>query len=136
MDEVERREWHTLTSTINFDVLRQRASALRGGTPCSIPSSNDEEIDEGLRGAWNSHLPLLFEDGRRWICRIRRQHVRAPNLDMQNILIAGEVEEHVGAHYRGHHCSNAVEGLREVDTNFGISGRTADCLQMLASMNT
>ncbi|KAK7692543.1 hypothetical protein QCA50_004173 [Cerrena zonata] len=74
-------------------MLCLRASALRGGIPCSIPSSIDEEMDTDLRGSSNYHFPVYFDDGKTWICRIRRQHVLAPTLAMQklNILIEGEV---------------------------------------------
>lgn len=80
-----------VTAARHLEALRQHASALTGGIPSSIPSSNDEEFDPKMRGPWNFHFPLYFDDGRAWICRIRRQHHFSPILSMQNVLIEGEV---------------------------------------------
>lgn len=41
-------------------------------------------------------------------------------------LLITKVEEDVGTENRGDDGSNAVEGLRQVDSDLGISGRTAD----------
>jgi hypothetical protein len=45
---------------------------------------------------------------------------------LQGALII-EGEEDVGTQYRSNDCTDAVEGLRDVDAEFGVPRRTADC---------
>lgn len=42
-------------------------------------------------------------------------------------LYVVEVEEDVGAQDGGHDRADAIEGLGDVDSDFGILGRAADC---------
>lgn len=48
-------------------------------------------------------------------------------------LLITKVEEDVGAENRGDDGSNAVEGLRQVDSDLGIFRRTADWGKMSAT---
>lgn len=57
-----------------------------------------------------------YEDGDRQIYPL--------HIAKRRLVVKGE--EHIGPQDGGDHCADAVEGLRDVDSNFGIFWGTAD----------
>lgn len=50
----------------------------------------DPDHMQDLMGGMNYHVPVTFEDGVVWFCRIRRNNVSSPPLELQNRLILSE----------------------------------------------
>ncbi|KZT06134.1 uncharacterized protein LAESUDRAFT_680190 [Laetiporus sulphureus 93-53] len=81
----EREEINTLIARINIGALTARASALRGGIPCTVPPLAYEP-DALLKtmGGINYHVNVEFEDGVAWFCRIRRRNASSHPVELQN----------------------------------------------------
>ena len=45
----------------------------------------------------------------------------------QGRIVVEVVEKDIRTEHRGDDCADTVEGLRNVDANFRVSGRTTDC---------
>jgi aminoglycoside phosphotransferase (APT) family kinase protein len=78
-----------LLSNINVNALQERLMSPRKGIPCHIPRLNHKSITS-MMGGMNYHIPLNFDDGVTWICRIRRTNVSSPPLDLQNRIMLSE----------------------------------------------
>jgi hypothetical protein len=63
--------------------------SLRDGISCSIPLLNYDTMTR-MMGGMNCHIPLNFDDGVTWICRIRRNNVSSPPPELQNLIILSE----------------------------------------------
>lgn len=84
-----REEIKEFLSKINLQALTDHASSLRN-VPClAIPT--DEKHLLSLMGNVNYHIELEFEDGVRWVARIKRQNVNAPSHLVQKYIIQSEV---------------------------------------------
>lgn len=80
-----------LMRTIDVEALQNRATALRVGVECSImvPKVESQNLMRWM-GRHNFHLPILFENGVRWIARIKRQNVATPPASICEYLLRNE----------------------------------------------
>lgn len=86
-DEVEE-----LTIKINTAVLETRASRLRGGIPCSIPPLQYNHAKRSsVMGGMNYHVEICFDDGVKWIARIRRFNTTSPPLALRDYIFRIEL---------------------------------------------
>lgn len=77
-----------LNARVNLEALRQRASTLRDGIPCSTPPVLAREV---LRvGHKNWHIPITFDDGVVWLCRTPHTTGRAAPPAIQDIILLSE----------------------------------------------
>ncbi|KAI1132168.1 hypothetical protein F5Y10DRAFT_274984 [Nemania abortiva] len=80
-----------LITKINTTALEARASHLRG-MPCSIPPLQyDHANRSSVMGGMNYHVEICFDDGVRWIARIRRFNTTSPPLALRDYILQSEV---------------------------------------------
>lgn len=85
-------ELSVLFSRIDLGALKARATALRDGIPCAVPDISVKAQDGVLlMGGQNYHIPITFDDGVEWICRIRRENASSPPSAAQDRLLVSEV---------------------------------------------
>ncbi|KOS41013.1 hypothetical protein CDV55_103664 [Aspergillus turcosus] len=91
--KAEQDEITKLVDKIDISALISRASALRGGLPCSIP--HDLQYDRSTRssvmGGMNYHIEILFDDGITWLARIRRSNATSPPAELRDYILRSEV---------------------------------------------
>ncbi|KAI0471372.1 kinase-like domain-containing protein [Xylaria cf. heliscus] len=88
----EADELSQLIKKINTTALEARASQLRQGTPCSIPALYyDREKRSSVMGGMNYHVEICFEDGVKWIARVRRFNATSPPPMLQDHIARSEV---------------------------------------------
>ncbi|KAF9509687.1 hypothetical protein BS47DRAFT_1373459 [Hydnum rufescens UP504] len=80
---------NVLHSEIRVDALRTRAMSLRNGVSCHIPLL-DYDSATALMGGMNYHLPITFQDGITWLCRIRRHNASSPPTELRDHIILTE----------------------------------------------
>ena len=86
------RELTDLFSKINTSALASRASHLREGVACTIaPLQYDGDKTRSVMGGMNYHIELCFEDGVRWIARIRRTNTTSPPAALRDYMLTSEV---------------------------------------------
>lgn len=92
MRRSEQHEIEDLIKTINLQALAERASSLRKGMPCVVPTLNyDLATRSTVMGGMNFHIDLTFSDGVDWIARIRRANATSPPPRIRDAIFAGEV---------------------------------------------
>ncbi|GAB0135247.1 hypothetical protein EsDP_00003592 [Epichloe bromicola] len=90
--DAEERELTDLIRKVNTRALEERASHLREGMPCSIPTLKyDRETRTSVMGGMNYHIEVRFEDGIVWIARIRRRNATSPPAALRDYIIQSEV---------------------------------------------
>ncbi|CRK43375.1 hypothetical protein BN1723_005627, partial [Verticillium longisporum] len=90
--EAEGRELTKLVGIINAHALAARASQLRQGIPCSIPSLQyDRAARSSVMGGMNYHIEVRFDDGIIWIALIRRFNATSPLAALRDYIIQSEV---------------------------------------------
>ncbi|KAK1770869.1 hypothetical protein QBC33DRAFT_575839 [Phialemonium atrogriseum] len=90
--EAEGRELTALIEKINTPALVARASHLRQGIPCSIPPLQyDRATRISVMGGMNYHVEVCFDDGVKWIARIRRFNATSPPAALRACIIQSEV---------------------------------------------
>lgn len=91
--QAERDEIDRLVDKINVSALLSRASALRGGLPCSIPRDlqYDRATQNSVMGGMNYHVEISFDDGISWLARIRRSNATSPPPELRNYILRSEV---------------------------------------------
>ncbi|KAJ8060931.1 hypothetical protein OCU04_010011 [Sclerotinia nivalis] len=79
-----------LLAKVNIEALVSVASKIRGGIPCRAPILSDNiNLESRLKlassqcGGQNFHLGIEFDDGVRWIARIRLQDPLLPPFEVQ-----------------------------------------------------
>ncbi|KAI1363277.1 hypothetical protein F5Y08DRAFT_354431 [Xylaria arbuscula] len=88
----EAEELTSLIKRIDTVALATRASALRNGTPCSIPPlSYGREKRSTVMGGMNYHISICFDDGVEWIARIRRFNATSPPPELRDYIVQSEV---------------------------------------------
>ncbi|KAI1334819.1 hypothetical protein F5Y15DRAFT_409415 [Xylariaceae sp. FL0016] len=90
--EAERSEVTNLIRKINTRALETRASYLRHGVPCSIPPVQYDKTTQSsvIRGR-NYHIEVCFDDGVKWIARIRRFNATSPPAVLRDNIVRSEV---------------------------------------------
>nr|XP_018265003.1 uncharacterized protein I303_03185 [Kwoniella dejecticola CBS 10117]OBR87161.1 hypothetical protein I303_03185 [Kwoniella dejecticola CBS 10117] len=75
------------------DYFIREAESLRIGHTCQLDILDDVEVfRESTRlGSFNIHIPILFDDGVKWLIRIRRDSVTIPDPEINNAIIESEV---------------------------------------------
>ncbi|KAK4170708.1 hypothetical protein QBC36DRAFT_225993 [Triangularia setosa] len=68
--------------------LAKRASKLRSGTPCLVHLPQYQDEPRLMMGTRNYHLDVEFEDGVKWIARIRQPNTTPPSV--RNYMIKSE----------------------------------------------
>lgn len=89
----EDRELADLFEKINLPALVARASHLRKGTPCSTPGPThcrDKATRSSVMGGMNYHIELAFDDGVKWIARVRRLNASSPPPALRNYILQSE----------------------------------------------
>lgn len=90
--EAEAVELSKLIDKINTRALAARASDLRQGIPCSIPPLHyDRATRSSVMGGMNYHIEICFEDGIKWIARIRRVNATSPPAELRDYIVRSEV---------------------------------------------
>lgn len=91
--EAERKEINRLLRSLNLSALLSRASYLRNGIACSSPQSlmYDRSVRSSVMGGMNYHIEILFDDGVRWLARIRRFNATSPPADLRDYIMRCEV---------------------------------------------
>jgi hypothetical protein len=74
----------------NPAALATRASFLRSGALCFVPDMTLETLRGLSRGGMNIHVPVRFNDGVEWICRIRRENSAALPPSAQDRVVMSE----------------------------------------------
>ncbi|KAI2463258.1 hypothetical protein F4781DRAFT_417242 [Annulohypoxylon bovei var. microspora] len=88
----EADELTKLIKKINTSALATKASHLRKGVPCSIPTLQyDRAIRNSVMGGMNYHIEICFDDGVKWIARIRRFNATSPPAALRDYIIQSEV---------------------------------------------
>jgi hypothetical protein len=77
-------------------------------------------LDASLSGGMNIHLPVEFDDGVKWLVRIRQKRFHAPPSTMRTIITASEVTtiqvmHEAGLKVLGVHVSSLGRGGVELD---------------------
>lgn len=81
-----------LIQKINIDALTSRARELRQGKSCFAPNFNYDSTKRSLvMGGMNYHIEIVFEDGVRWLARIRRFNVTSPPPELRDYIMKSEV---------------------------------------------
>ncbi|KAK0390712.1 hypothetical protein NLU13_0215 [Sarocladium strictum] len=90
--EADENNLQKLLDRINTRALAARASSLRQGIACSIPSLHHEtEQQPSAMGGMNIHLDVIFEDGVTWIVRIRKFDSTSPPAAVRDHIFRSEV---------------------------------------------
>lgn len=88
----EERELAELIRKIDVSALVARASHLRQGVSCSGPKLEfDRAPRSSIMGGMNYHVKLKFDDGVKWIARIRRFNATSPPAVLRDHIIQSEV---------------------------------------------
>ncbi|KAI1502111.1 hypothetical protein F5X99DRAFT_408301 [Biscogniauxia marginata] len=88
----EADELAELIKKINTSALAARASHLRGGIACSIPPLHyDRETRSSVMGGMNYHIEVNFDDGIKWIARVRRFNATSPPAVLRDYIVQSEV---------------------------------------------
>ncbi|KAI4870544.1 kinase-like domain-containing protein [Hypoxylon rubiginosum] len=81
-----------LIKRIDTSALAARASHLREGMPCSIPPLRyDRTTRSSVMGGMNYHIEVCFDDGVKWIARIRRFNATSPPPALRDYIVQSEV---------------------------------------------
>ncbi|KAI3337348.1 hypothetical protein HD806DRAFT_518238 [Xylariaceae sp. AK1471] len=87
----EADELTALIQRINTTALAARASHLRRGIPCSIPPlCYDRATRSSVMGGMNYHVEICFDDGVKWIARIRRFNATSPPPKLRDYIVQSE----------------------------------------------
>ncbi|WVQ80531.1 hypothetical protein IAT38_002636 [Cryptococcus sp. DSM 104549] len=73
--ESERKRFQYLLAWLDPSVIIDQAQSLRPGHSCTlyIPSSNEVvDAEQLMYTAMNLHLPIVFDDGVKWVVRVRQ----------------------------------------------------------------
>ncbi|KAL1841724.1 hypothetical protein VTK73DRAFT_3398 [Phialemonium thermophilum] len=90
--DAEARELAELFGKINVSALEARASSLRHGVPCSVPPLRyDRSTMSATMGGMNYHVEVAFDDGVRWMARIRRSNATSPPPALRDYILQSEV---------------------------------------------
>lgn len=90
--EAERKEMEKRLQKINVDALTSRARELRQGKSCSAPNFHYGLTKRSsVMGGMNYHIEIVFEDGVRWLARIRRLNATSPPPELRNYIMKSEV---------------------------------------------
>lgn len=91
--KAEKDEITRLVGKIDVSALISRASALRGGLPCSVPHNlqYDRSTRSSVMGGMNYHVEILFDDGITWLARIRRSNATSPPAELRDFILRSEV---------------------------------------------
>ncbi|RDA95140.1 hypothetical protein CP533_1869 [Ophiocordyceps camponoti-saundersi (nom. inval.)] len=90
--EAENQELARLIRKINTSALRDRASFLRQGKPCSIPPvTYDGASRSSVMGGMNFHVEIRFDDGVEWMARFRRSNASSPPAAIRDYIMRSEV---------------------------------------------
>ncbi|KAI0845992.1 hypothetical protein F5Y00DRAFT_254938 [Daldinia vernicosa] len=88
----EADELKVLIKKINTSALAARASHLREGIPCSIlPLQYDRATRSSVMGGMNYHIEVCFDDGIKWIARVRRFNATSPPAVLRDYIVQSEV---------------------------------------------
>ncbi|KAI9737978.1 MAG: hypothetical protein M1834_009348 [Cirrosporium novae-zelandiae] len=90
--DAEKEEMSKLLQKIDTAALATRASHLRSGIRCSVPSLQyDRSSRNSVMGGMNYHVEIHFEEGISWLARIRRCNATSPTTDLRDYIIRSEV---------------------------------------------
>ena len=81
-----------LFSKINISALASRAGHLRNAMSCTVPPLRyDRDKRSSVMGGMNYHIEVTFEDGVKWIARIRRSNAASPPAVLRDYILKSEV---------------------------------------------
>lgn len=90
--EAKEREMSELFERINMPALTARASYLRHGTPCSAPPlRHNRGTEHSAMGGMNYHIEISFDDGIKWMARVRRFNATSPPPAVRDYIFQSEV---------------------------------------------
>ncbi|KAL4893404.1 hypothetical protein BDV59DRAFT_178147 [Aspergillus ambiguus] len=91
--EAEQKEISRLLKSLDLSALLSRASFLRNGIACTSPQPlvYDRTVRSSVMGGMNYHIEILFDDGVRWLARIRRFNATSPPPDLRDYIMRSEV---------------------------------------------
>ncbi|KAJ8127627.1 hypothetical protein O1611_g6006 [Lasiodiplodia mahajangana] len=90
--EAEAAELSRLIEKIDVAALESQASLLRGGLSCSIPPLRyDRATRSSVMGGMNYHIEVCFNDGVKWLARVRRFNATSPPPALRDYIVQCEV---------------------------------------------
>ncbi|KAI1102469.1 hypothetical protein F4804DRAFT_312893 [Jackrogersella minutella] len=89
--EANSREVAELIEKINISAFTARASELRQGIPCSISLHHYDKAIHSVMGGMNYHAEINFDDGIKWMARIRRSNATSPPPVLRDYILQSEV---------------------------------------------
>ncbi|WVQ77753.1 hypothetical protein IAR50_007443 [Cryptococcus sp. DSM 104548] len=108
----DKRAYQRIIDSLDSVKITQQASLIRLGHTCSliIPSTPDDDgpLTAEYKVGWvNIHLPLVFDDGVKWIVRIPRRHNGDAPADLHSLVASSEVATLQLLHENGAKVPNA-----------------------------
>ena len=80
------------SAKLNLELLKARATKIRQGMPCHIdPPRFEESTRWSVMGGMNHHVEIRFEDGVKWLARIRRFNATSPPSELRDHILRSEV---------------------------------------------
>ncbi|WWD19793.1 hypothetical protein CI109_104257 [Kwoniella shandongensis] len=86
----DKEQLEQLTTLLKSADLSAQANSLRPGHTSNILIPTDTR--DYLKGGMNVILPLTFDDGVKWVARVRQKRFDEPPVEKRKILVASEVE--------------------------------------------
>ncbi|WVQ78710.1 hypothetical protein IAT38_000797 [Cryptococcus sp. DSM 104549] len=86
--------WEHFHSVVAKSPITDQATLLRDGHPCRLAVSSLEARQSIHGGSINHHIPLVFDDGVKWMVRIRPPRVNPLPGDLQQTVTKSEVATH------------------------------------------
>ncbi|KAI0097197.1 hypothetical protein GGR51DRAFT_484459 [Nemania sp. FL0031] len=84
----ESRQINELCRRINSAKLRERASLLREGVPCTVDLSANSLL--AMMGSQNCHAEITFQDDVKWLARFRVPSISSPPLEIRDYILRSE----------------------------------------------
>jgi hypothetical protein len=80
-------------NSLNPDVIIKQAIQLRPGHTCtlSIPSTPEVIIEADMYNGVNVHFPIIFDDGVKWLVRVRQVLEVSADREMMDQVMESEV---------------------------------------------
>lgn len=92
LGHADEAEIQQLISQINLPALESQASRIRPGITCHIsPLTYDPSTRNEVMGGMNFHIRIIFEDGVKWLARIRRTNATSPPPAIRDYIVRSEV---------------------------------------------
>ena len=88
------KQWKKILAPIKSDTIAAQAASLRSGHTCEvdIPSTPQAVYDAERFNQCNGHFLVTFDDGVKWLLRVRIMTRHSPPKEMQRMITESEAE--------------------------------------------